>query len=70
MRGAHSDRKPVRCEFGLVLGHDQVISNDEVSDNFVLALELGRFVREAFAIIQCGLDLATDRDQRLEWYLR
>ena len=70
MRGAHSDCKPVRREFGLVLGHGQVISNDQVSDNFVLALELGRFVREAFALIQCGLDLATDHDQRLEWYLR
>ena len=70
MRDAHSDRKPVRREFGLVLGHGQVISNDQVSDNFVLALELGRFVREAFVLIQYRLDLATDRDQRLEWYLR
>ena len=42
VRGAHSERKPVRREFGLVLGHGQVISNDQVSDNFVLALELGR----------------------------
>ena len=48
MRGAHSERKPVRREFGLVLGHGQVISNDQVSDNFVLALELGRFGRAAF----------------------
>ena len=70
MRGAHCERKSVRREFGLVLGHGQVISNDEVSDNFVLTLELGRFGREAFALIQCGLDLATDRDQSLEWYLR
>ena len=70
MRGAHSERKPVRLEFGLVLVHGQVISNDKISDNFVLALELGRFGREALALIQCGLDLATDRDQSLEWYLR
>ena len=70
VRGAHSECKPVRREFGLVLGHGQVISNDQVSDNFVLALELGRFGREAFALIQCSLDLATDRDQNLEWYLR
>ena len=69
VRGSHSERKPVRREFGLVLGHGQVVSNDQVSDNFVLVLELGRFGREAFALIQCGLDLATDRDQSLEWYL-
>ena len=70
MRGAHYVRKPVRREFGLVLGHGQVISNDQVSDNFVLVLELGRFGREAFALIQRGLDLPTDRDHSLEWYLR
>ena len=70
MRGAHSERKPIRREFGLVLGRGQVISNDQVGDNFVFALELGRFGREAFALIQCGLDLATDRDQGLKWYLR
>ena len=63
-------RKPVRREFGLVLGHGQVISNDQVSDDFALALELGGFGREAFALIQCGLDLVTNRDQSLEWYLR
>ena len=27
MRGAHSERKPVRREFGLVLGHDHVHMN-------------------------------------------
>ena len=70
MRGAHYERKPVRRGFGLVLVHGQVISNDQVSDNFVLALELGRFGHEVFALIQCGLDLATDRDQGLEWCLR
>ena len=70
VRGAHSERKPVCREFGLVLGHGQVISNDQVSDIFVLALELGRSGREAFALIQCCQDLAIDRDQGFEWYLR
>ena len=70
MCGAHSVRKPVRREFELVLGHGQVKSNDQVSDNFVLALELGRFGREALTLIHCVLNLATDRDQSLEWYLR
>ena len=63
-------RKPVRREFGLVLGYGQVISNDQVNDDFALALELGGFGREALALIQCGLDLVTDRDQSLERYLR
>ena len=70
MRGAHPVRKPVRREFGLVLGHGQVISNDQVNDDFALALELGGFGREALALIQCGLDLVTDRDKSLERYLR
>ena len=66
MRGAHPVRKPVHREFGLVLGHGQVISNDHVNDDFALALELGGFPREALALIQCGLDLVTDRDKSLE----
>ena len=70
MRGAHPVRKPVRREFGLVLGHGQVIFNGQVNDDFALALELGGFGREALALIQCGLDLVTDRDQSLERYLR
>ena len=70
MRGAHPVRKPVRREFGLVLGYGQVISNDQVNDDFALALELGGFGREALALIQCGLDFVTDRDQSLERYLR
>ena len=28
MRGAHSERKPVRREFGLVWGHDHVHMNE------------------------------------------
>ena len=70
MRGAHPVRKPVRRESGLVLSYGQVISNDQVNDDFALALELGGFGREALALIQCGLDLVTDRDQSLERYLR
>ena len=62
-------RKPVRREFGLVLGHSQVMSNDQVNDDFTLALELGGFGHEALALIQCGLDLVTDHDQSLERYL-
>ena len=52
------------------LGHGQVISNYQVDDDFALALELEGFGREALALIQCGLDLVTDRDQSLERYLR
>ena len=70
VRGAHPVRKSVPREFGLVLGHGQVISNDQVNDDFALALELGGFGREVLALIQCGLDLVTDRDQSLERYLR
>ena len=55
---------------GWFLGHGQVISNYQVDDDFALALELGGFGREALALIQCGLDLVTDRDQSLERYLR
>ena len=40
MRGAHSVRKPVRRELELILDHGQVISNDQISDDFVLVLEL------------------------------
>ena len=66
MRGAHPVLKPVRREFELVLGHGQVICNDQVSDDFTLALELRGFGREALALIQCALDLVTDRNQSLE----
>ena len=52
-------RKPVRREFGQVLGHGQVISNDQVNDDFALALELGGFGLEALALVQCGPDLVT-----------
>ena len=61
MRGAHPVRKPVRCELGLILGHGQVMSNDQVGDDFTLALELGRLGREAFSLIKRGLDLVADR---------
>ena len=70
MCGAHPVHKPVRREFGLVLGHGQVISNDQVNDDVALALELGGLGHEALALIQCGLDLVTDRDQSLKRYLR
>ena len=63
-------RKLVHREFGLVSGHGQVISNDQVNDDFAFALKLGGFGREALALIQCGLDLETDRDPSLERYLR
>ena len=69
MRGAHPVCKPVRREFGLVLGHGQVISNDQVNDDFVLALKLGKFRREALALVQCGLDLVANRYQSWERYL-
>ena len=39
------------------------MSNDQVGDDFALALELGRFGREALSLIQRGLDLAADRYQ-------
>ena len=51
------------CEFRLVLGHGQVISNDQVSDDFALALKLGRFRRETLALVQCGLNLVANRYQ-------
>ena len=69
MRGAHPVCKPVRREFRLVLGHGQVISNDQVSDDFVLALKLGRFRREALALVQRGLDLVANRYQSWGRYL-
>ena len=58
------------ASLGWFLGHGQVISNDQVDDDFALALEPGGFGHEALALIQCGLDLVTDRDQSLERYLR
>ena len=63
-------RKLVHREFGLVLGHGQVISNDQVSDDFTLALELEEFGLEALALFQCCLHLVTDCDRSLERYLR
>ena len=66
----HTSGCPVRREFKQVLGHGQVVSNDQVNDDFALALELGGFGLEALALVQCGLDLVTDRDQSLERYLR
>ena len=36
------------------------MSNDQVGDDFALALELGRLGREAFQLIQRGLDLVAD----------
>ena len=61
MRGAHPVRKPVRRELGLVLGHGHVMSNDQVGDDFALALELGGLEREALALIWRGLDLVAGR---------
>ena len=61
MRGAHPVHKPVHRELGLVLGHGQIVSNDQVGDDFALALELGRLGREALALIQRGLDLGVNR---------
>ena len=61
MRGAHPVRTPVRRKLGLVLGNDQVMFNDQVGDDFALALDLGRLGREALALIQRGLDLVADR---------
>ena len=53
MRGAHAVRKPVHHELGLVLGHDQVMSNDQVGP-------------EVLALIQRDLDLVADRCQSWE----
>ena len=61
MRGAHPVRKPVRRELGLVLGHAHVVSPLQVDDDFALALELGRLVREALVLIQRGLGLVVNR---------
>ena len=61
MRGAHSVGKPVRRKLEWVLGHSQVMSNDQVGDDFALALELGRLGCEALALIQRGVDLVADR---------
>ena len=59
-------RKPVRHELGLVLGHGQVMSNDQVGNDFALTLELERLRLEALALIQRGLDLVADRILKLE----
>ena len=55
--------KPVRRELGLVLGHGQVMPNDQFGDDVALALELERLGREALALIQLSLDLVADRYQ-------
>ena len=39
------------------------MSNDQVGDDFALALELGKLGREALALIQRGLDLVADHYQ-------
>ena len=54
VRGAHPVRKPVCRELGLFLGHGQVMSNDQVGDDFALALELGKLGRKALVLIQRG----------------
>ena len=41
VHGAHPVHKPACNELGLVLGHNQVMPNDQVGDNFAFALELG-----------------------------
>ena len=58
--------KPVRRKFGLVLGHGQVISNDQVRGDFVLALKLERFGCEALALVPRDLDLEANRYQSCE----
>ena len=63
MLGANPERKSVRRELGLVLGYGKVMFNDRVGDDFAHALEMGRLECEAFALIQRGLDLVTDRYQ-------
>ena len=63
MRGAYPVHKPVRRELGLIPGHGQVMSNDQVGADVAPALELGRLGREALALIQRSLDLAADRYQ-------
>ena len=61
MRGVHPVRKPVRRELELVLGHGQVMSHDQVGDDFALVLELGVLGHETLALIQRGLDLVAAR---------
>ena len=63
MRGARPVHKPVHRELGLVLGHGPVVPNEQVGNDFVFALELGRLGREALALIQRSLGLAADRHQ-------
>ena len=55
--------KSVGRELGLVLGHREVMSNDQVGDDVALVLKLVRLGREALALIQRGLNLAADRYQ-------
>ena len=52
--------KQTHRELGSVLDHGHVMSNDQVGDDFMLALELGRLGREMLALIQCGLGLAAN----------
>ena len=61
--------KPVRRKFGLVLGHGEVISNDQVRGDLVLVLRLERFGYEALALVPRDLDLETNRYRSCERYL-
>ena len=61
--------KPVRRKFGLVLGHGEVISNDQVRGDLVLVLRLERFGYEALALVPRDLDHETNRYRSCERYL-
>ena len=60
VRGAHPVHEPVRSELELTLGHGQVMSDDQVGDDFAFTLKLRRVERKALALIQRGLDLPTN----------
>ena len=61
--------KPVRRKFGLVLGHGEVISNDQVRGDLVLVLRLEIFGYGALALVPRDLDLETNRYRSCERYL-
>ena len=61
--------KPVRRRFRLVLGHGEVISNDQVRGDLVLVLRLERFGYGAVALVPRDLDLETNRYRSCERYL-